>query len=323
MKIIYFSSLISILFFPADLLSQVNLQQGLIAYYNLDNNLLDSTSNNLDLTSSGSPVAGPDRFGNLTGAYILHSSTFDNFTAPLDPLLGPAELSVSVWVNLPNTFNDQKVAGRATVNGGGYLMGVDSNKLDAEIWDLNNVHFRLKSGNISPNTWTHLVMTFKGSDYLKIYINGIIVDSIPSGSVGAGVSSFWTFTVGGAPWQPTALNLNGSIDDIYVYGRAINSDEVLALQSITTNISGVTATNISASVYPVPTIDKKVSVDFPQTTSGAATIRIFDSTGKLLFDKEYLNPQKEVISLFDFNAGVYYLAIFRDDLNESFKLIVK
>src|SRR2546423_1509140 len=102
--------------------AQVNLQSGLIANYPLNNSTLDATSHHLDLTAFGSPTGDVDRFGNVNGAYYLDAANPDYFTAAINSLLAPVEVTVSAWVNLPSATPDQKVAGRAVV-GGGYLLG--------------------------------------------------------------------------------------------------------------------------------------------------------------------------------------------------------
>src|SRR5438105_4454889 len=100
---------LSVLFFCTEMvIAQVNLSAGLIAYYPMDNSPLDSTSNHLDLSATGSPMAATDRFGVSTGAYSFNSATPDYFTGPFDALLAPTEVTVAAWVNLIDAFRDQK-----------------------------------------------------------------------------------------------------------------------------------------------------------------------------------------------------------------------
>ncbi len=302
--------------------AQVDLNLGLVAAYPMNSSGLDSTSNHLNLTAHGSPTGTNDRFGNPNGAYDLNSSTPDYFSAAINALMAPTELTLSAWVNLPNGIPDQKIAGRCVV-GGGYLMGVDSNKIDAEIWDLLGVHYRLKSNTVPDNTWTHIAMSFKANDYLKVYINGTVVDSVPSGSSGAGTSATWPFTVGGAPWQPIALNTNGSIDDIYLYSRALNADEMTALYSlITSTIDGQATFNIS-SIYPVPVHAGNLTVDFSNAVTGHVFVKVIDAVGREVYASDFFNPKKECLDLSCLQSGLYSVSFLNDGRTESHKLVIQ
>lgn len=303
--------------------SQVNLAQGLVACYLLDNTTLDTTTNHLDLISFGTPVGALDRFGILPGAFEFNSANPDYMTGGTSTLFAPLEFTLTAWVLLNDAFPDQKIAGRAGVGAGGYLMGVDSNLLDAEVWDVNFMHFRLKGGNIPSNSWTHLAISFKANDYLKIYINGQVIDSIPSNSTGSGEPSTIPFTVGGAPWQPTALNVNGSLDDIFLYNRVINSDELMALYSfITGTLNGIPTLNYS-SIYPVPVNDGLLHIDFSNRVSGDVNVKLIDLMGKLLFSTRLSNPEKEHIDVSSFKKGLYSVIFENQGKIETHRMIIQ
>ncbi len=302
--------------------AQVNLDQGLVACYLLDGSFADSTSNALDLTPSGSPIGATDRFGILPGAYLFDASNPDYLTAALDSRLAPEELTLAAWANLVDPVTDQKIAGRAGVGAGGYLMGVDTNMIDAEIWDLVTTHFRLKGGYVPANAWTHLAISFKMNDYLKIYVNGMPVDSMASGAYGAGTSSTFTFTVAGAPWQPTALNVNGSIDDIFLYERALNSDEIMALYSfITGTIDGHSSVNLGK-VYPVPASNDFLNIEFSNHIKGDVLVRITDDSGRTVYEKNYTDPSKASIQIDNLKGGFYTMSFFNGGKSENHRIVI-
>ncbi|MCX6290460.1 MAG: T9SS type A sorting domain-containing protein [Bacteroidetes bacterium] len=309
-------------FFAITAVAQVNLSLGLVANYPMNNSPLDATSNHLDLTIHNSPAGTPDRYGNATGAYLLTSSHPDYFTAAINALLAPTEVTLAAWVKLPNAVPDQKIAGRAVV-GGGYLLGVDSNKLDAEIWDLSSVHYRLKANTVPNNTWTHLAMSYKANEYLRVYINGVPVDSIVAGTTGVGTTATWTFTVGGAPWQPAALNANGSFDDIFVYNRAINAAEVAALFNLVTSTIDDEQTVNLTSVYPVPLHQNNLSVDFRNNVTGKVRITISDISGRNVYTNEMTNPKKELIDVSRLQPGIYSISFLNENKTETHKIVIQ
>jgi len=302
--------------------AQVNLQSGLISCWLMNNSVLDSTSNHLNLITSGMPAAATNRFGTPNSAYNLSSFNPDYFTTVFNTLLSPTELTVSAWVKLPNVTIDQKIAGRAVV-GGGYLLGVDSGKIDAEIWDLSAIHYRLKAPGVTANTWTHLAMTFKANNYLKVYINGAVVDSLASGTTGCGTTASFPFTVGGAPWQPTALNADGTIDDIYLYNRAVNDAEIFALYSLVTGINVNEPLVKLNSVYPVPVHDGNLTVEFNNEIKGQVTIEMNDAAGRTVFAHEFFNPHIEQLNLGEFAKGFYTISFLNEARLESHRLVIE
>jgi hypothetical protein len=311
--------LLLVLLFAKSLSAQVNLQLGLIANYSMNNSPLDATSNHLDLTPFGSPSGTTDRFGTSNGAYEISSLNPDYFTVQ-NSLLAPTEITVAAWVNLTDAAADQKVAGKCNV-GSGYLLGVDSNKIDPEFWDSYSVHYRHKAGHVPSNAWTHLAISFKANDYVKSYINGALVDSFPTGTFLLGTTTSWPFTVGGAPWQPTALNMDGYIDDIFVYDRAINAAEDMALFSLITSTIDHEPT-IGGTVYPVPLHNNQMHLEFKNSVTGEVHIRIFDSTGTEVYASSCENLKSTDLNLGSLSNGIYNLSLINGNRLESHRIVI-
>ncbi len=73
-------------------------------------------------------------------------------------------------------------------------------------------------------------------------------------------------------------------------------------------------------IYPNPSSSGKFTVVLPEIT-GTATISIFDSQGKLLYQK-YTDGNKKLEIIQRLNAGVYLVKVSSDQLNLTKKLIV-
>lgn len=293
--------------------AQINLQNGLIAYYTMDNTLLDTTTNNLDLFSGGSPQAATDRFGAANAAYQLSSFNPDYFTGSYNAIMAPAELTLAAWINLSDPFNDQKIAGKTSV-GPGYLMGVDSNKLDAEIWDATNFHMRIKSGNISANTWNHVAISYKANGYLKIYINGMPVDSVAASAEGVGTNTGNAFCIGGAPWDNFALNMNGAIDDVCLYGRQLSDAEIAELNALTpTSLKQLLHVFSGLTMYPNPVSNGVVNLSFNTPKQELTQITITDVTGKVVYTDKKNSLNSVTITVNDLADGMYLLQVVEQD----------
>jgi len=163
------------------------------------------------------------------------------------------ELTMSAWVNFKSfnqppgvIMNSPIISGWDTWSGGsqkGYQVRISHNTFDYTMWNINindgvNYNTTLYD-NISDasftakyaNKWIHAVATFKGGQYVKLYLDGELkitnTSSIPSEMVPEVRSTDW---IG-------RTNINGGyssavIDDVRVYNRALSASEVKALYNM-------------------------------------------------------------------------------------------
>ncbi len=78
---------------------------------------------------------------------------------------------------------------------------------------------------ILPNQWTHIAGTFDGTDR-KLYIDGRLYATTQSASGDTSLDQAWAI---GANSAGTAEFFNGAIDEVIVYQRALNADEISVL----------------------------------------------------------------------------------------------
>ncbi|TFH49462.1 MAG: LamG domain-containing protein [Bacteroidia bacterium] len=179
---------------------------GLISYFNFDDNLADQLSATPDGNNHGSAVFTEGKAGkaillNGSGQYIeFGRSTFRNGN----------NISVSVWL---------KRAG----NGGLYCIMCD----DFGIWSSNTdagmaislPSTNSASGAITQNEWTHLVGTYDGNN-IKVYINGILKET--KNHPGTIISWVGNLKVG----KFDAEFWGGSVDDLFIYNKVLSQSEV-------------------------------------------------------------------------------------------------
>jgi hypothetical protein len=77
---------------------------------------------------------------------------------------------------------------------------------------------------ITDGNWHHLAVTFDATDDLRLYVDGTEEDTT---SVSAPVVSRSSDVVlGGVAHTPSSLQYSGALDDVRLYGRALDADEV-------------------------------------------------------------------------------------------------
>ncbi|MBL7183539.1 MAG: hypothetical protein ISS50_03710 [Anaerolineae bacterium] len=168
---------------------------------------------------------------NFANPYALSfDGSGDYVEVPHNNSLNPVkELTLAAWVRLVDPGNNQKIVGKTTT-GDGYLLGVGGGRLYPEIWDSTGASYTFQAGSISANTWTHLAVTWQTGGQMIGYINGTEVNRITASTNPIG-SNTMPLRIGVAPWDPGGFGVNGFIDEVRVYNRALSATEIQALAS--------------------------------------------------------------------------------------------
>jgi hypothetical protein len=102
-----------------------------------------------------------------------------------------------------------------------YLMvcGECSANTCANVWDDGNLAL------LPVDQWHHLVLTSDGVSVVKMYANGVLVSTIndADASYSYGVQPF---SIGKHQDDPDVYYLNGKVDDVGYWNRALSADEI-------------------------------------------------------------------------------------------------
>jgi len=133
--------------------------------------------------------------------------------------------TLSVWAKKNSVPTGTEIASIILLNGNddsnGYSIGV---KTTDEITILYSTIAWKDSSYIMPNnTWTHIVATNDNGN-LYLYINGILEQNLGSGSTPNKPTT--GVTIGTQLNGPGPRYFNGSIDEVRIWNRSLNSDEI-------------------------------------------------------------------------------------------------
>ena len=154
-------------------------------------------------------------------------------------------ISYSVWVNLQSTTVRQYIVGNfqsSNFGTGLALETIGGNALVFQIGDgTNDSFFNSRVSNFStlvpPNTWSHILATWDGTD-AKIYINGNLENTwsptTPYSIIGW--SSFWIARRGDSPGSNL---VNGLLNECSLFNTAISISDVWDGSGKPKNVSGV------------------------------------------------------------------------------------
>lgn len=215
------------------------LTNGLVAYYPFSGNAGDSSGNGNHGTVNGATLT-TDRFGNSNKAYDFNGIN-NSIVVPNSQTLNIIgnQISISYWMNFRNNIADGNYQG---ISKGGWDVGSgyelifrysylgDPNNTGAVCLNSSNGGFNSEGINSYQNTWVNITSTFENGTQ-NTYYNGILQNTI---SAGAGIVTFYSNTnnlyIGTRDPQNGYVGfLDGKMDDIRIYNRALSQSEVTYL----------------------------------------------------------------------------------------------
>jgi len=195
----------------------------------------DSSGFGLDATPSSNPplptrdvppVHFPDPFSLSFGG----TDQWVNIGNP--PLLNAGgRISIAAWVRLANINGYHNFLAHGWRNNPSFevALRISGGNYDFIYWNAVDHKASAPIPASDLGTWVHLCGVFDGSAY-SLYRNGVLVASTVDGATApANMDAPWA--VGARAPQPDGLErlMEGEIDDLRIYGRALSAAEVQAL----------------------------------------------------------------------------------------------
>jgi len=298
-----FLTLTLVFFFPFGMSQELPLYlptDGLIAYYLFNGNANDESGNGNHGTINGATLT-TDRYNNADSAYAFDG--FDDFIeAQIDQ---SSSFTVATWVKLNR--NDQYFGfvqhKENCTRGGGYILGIDPNgnyrytssncgecqpNPCANSYEIGYINS--ESGLLSSNLWYHLIVTNDGSGNYVFYLNCEVIGSESNENM-IFYYGIKPFSIGKYHDGSNLFYLDGSIDDIGLWSRALTEQEIQDVYTSSTGdikLNGVVSAEnnqIRNVADPTHTQDavtlglllEKISnlqdqIDALQSTSGSGTV---------------------------------------------------
>lgn len=215
------------------------LLDGPLAYYPFNGNANDLSGNGHNGIVQGASLSH-DRFGNPNRSF--HFNGYDNNIHINNFPLINNDFTYSVWLKIDgnNWSSDLQsfgILGPGDVHTWDFTYNNVSKLWD--LWDRTNSSW-YTSYPVSGNTlnWTHVIISYhSGIQYL--YVNGQLLNSrVVSLPINFGGGDTLMF---GASDFNNGQPLNGNLDDIRIYGRALSHSEILALYNENNSSIGLVA----------------------------------------------------------------------------------
>jgi hypothetical protein len=215
---------------------------GLVGWWPFNGNANDESGNNNNGTVNGATLTA-DRFGNTGKAYSFDGSS-DYITTNYAGVLGNGSRTISAWVKVQSISSFSTIVGygsNTSANGGTdsytcMLRNDGAGGIEGISLDIDGSRIT-KSSNVTSNTWHFYVWVFDNSisssiTDVKIYADGILQTNVAENYVpfpAAGIIN--TIQEENVHFGKTnsSYYLNGSLDDIAIYNRALTQQEITGL----------------------------------------------------------------------------------------------
>ena len=226
----------------------LSLTDGLAAHWTFDDasgtTATDSSGNGND----GTLVGGPAWVDGVEGYALSLDGSDDHVTVPDDPTLDvTTELTIAAWIKLDTLDNGQGTRQRRPiVSKHDYVNGKRAFDFGFNDYNNNWAPHKLElvisqtpdpfSGGVyvsdaelSINRWYHVAVTFDGTDTTHMYVDGLLQPGgYVTGSHPASVATNDLPLLIGQDYDSGGW-LDGGIDDVRIYDRALAGTEILAV----------------------------------------------------------------------------------------------
>ena len=218
----------------------INLTSGLVAYFPFNGNANDASGNDNNGTVYGATLVA-DRNGNQNSAYSFNGTSNYIRTSDSNSLSLNGDFSISLWFydipdsQLYHTFLGKRLGGNWSYN---LATSINTNGVQSElnkiftgrrhVSSVDEREYRFSNATFDFNTWQHIVLTVQNNT-ITFYKNGLNMGTNSNGNqftlpminqaVGLTIGSNGS-TVGTCEW------MNGKLDEIRIYNRVLNTDEI-------------------------------------------------------------------------------------------------
>ena len=200
--------------------SNTHIREGLVGEWRFDEG---TGSTAYDTHNLISPYNGNNKYG-----YSVEFDGDDDYIDAGDDFKFNDTISICSWVNLNELNGYQHIAHRRAGNYGFWLSN-DGTNWEWRIYDNSDSVAYDSSESSTANQWVHICgVSDSGHNYL--YINGNAEVDTDDGQTYKSVQGAKDLGIGAEDDDSDGnFNLNGTIDEVMIYDRALSEDEILNL----------------------------------------------------------------------------------------------
>ena len=210
-------------------------ENGLVGSWHLNEGAGTTAYDNSGNGNNGTLVNGPTWVDGKFGKALQFDGSDDYVQYPkavCDAVQAAQKVTISLWFKWNALATNRVLVIGA--DGAGYYLHTnssDATKIDFEIYYSGSWYKLTSATSVSAGVWYHIVATWDGS-IMKLYFNGAqdpntLARTAMSDRASSGDRTFSSLS--------SSYVINGVMDDVRIYNRALSAEEVLALYQAKAN----------------------------------------------------------------------------------------
>ncbi|MBI2514777.1 LamG domain-containing protein, partial [Candidatus Wolfebacteria bacterium] len=229
---------------------------GLVGYWTLEEGTGTSTADGSGSGNTGTLTNGPTWTTGRIGKALSFDGSNDYVNmGDAGAVEGLSAISFGAWVNLRNYVASgqgagiviSKIYGAGGYGGNSFDISFGDTYLTTDVYAAGSIDYANVGRTIVPlNSWTHIEVTWQSGSPLKLYVNGAQVASGSYSLSGTTHNVGSPLLVGAADSTSVYGFLDGLIDEVRIYNRALSASEVTDLYNATAQNFNITAVNSGA-----------------------------------------------------------------------------
>lgn len=216
----------------------INLNEGLVVNIPFNNSFHESISNTEGINTKTKFVQDRKKQANQAIYLNRNDSALVNFGDLNLASINNGIFSISCWVNLEDTLKPCAILSKRSPYGG-FEYSIDNHFRNKQYFNFDNwneigtntvygIDPLNASAPIQLNSWHHIVFIANGN-HLRVYSNGLLQANIDTRNNEEFSNTDKHFIIGNGGGYGKYYYFQGAIDDVKIYNREINNEEINAL----------------------------------------------------------------------------------------------
>ena len=311
-------------------MAQVNLSNGLVAYYPFNATFQDMSGTGNNGTANGGTGFGTDHMGNINAAAHFDGINDWISVAGSQSLTARKHLSIAFRFKTEDSTYQQDLITKSDYSGTSapdnfqYYIGFNSPVLPEQgiFWGTSHsntcvtgsflpAEYCMTTPLIHENQWYCVVVTFDSS-IQRIFIDGVLAEQdTVAGTYATAIDSCMAGALKmGVWWQNDPTHFKGSLDEVRIYDRELNNMEIDSLCNLnsqsTTGMKSLAGYSI-ISIAPNPT-SNDVEIQVPGDWD-TYILEVYNQLGQQVYAKQS-SANKYTVPSNQLPGGLYFVKIF-------------
>jgi hypothetical protein len=218
--------------------TNIHLNDGLVVNISFNNSFLETISNTDGLNTKSVFVKDRKNLANKAIHFNRNDSSMVSFGDLEIASFTNAIFSISFWILLEDTLKPCAILSKRSAYGG-FEYSIDNHFRNKQNFNFDNwnvdgtktvygIDPLNASAPIVLNTWQHIVFVANGSQ-LKVFCNGVLQDNFDVKNNEIFANTDKHFVIGNGGGYGKNYYFQGAIDDVKMYNRVLNNEEINAL----------------------------------------------------------------------------------------------